>query len=296
MRDYNVVCIWQGLGNQMFQYAFARSLAIHTGRDVYIDAESLNKKIIGEELGSNTIRDYGLSNFNITLKQVDSLRRCLWNYTRKDKWYYEMVEILCEKGKYPYKYYSQKGFDDISGYNPSLDEIESNTYIKGWFQSEDYFLGIRNILLNEFTLKNSIKIPKKIKEIILKTESISVHIRRGDYKKNNMALSKDYYLKAINLISSKVVHPVWIIFSDDIEFVKNNYFFEGKAVFIDDSLGMRDFEQLMLMSKCKHNIIANSTFSWWGAWLNKNRNKYVVAPRKWFSSQRNIIPVEWIKI
>ena len=257
MRDYNVVCIWQGLGNQMFQYAFARSLAIHTGRDVYIDAESLNKKIIGEELGSNTIRDYGLSNFNITLKQVDSLRRCLWNYTRKDKWYYEMVEILCEKG---------------------------------------YFLGIRNILLNEFTLKNSIKIPKKIKEIILKTESISVHIRRGDYKKNNMVLSKDYYLKAINLISSKVVHPVWIIFSDDIEFVKNNYFFEGKAVFIDDSLGMRDFEQLMLMSKCKHNIIANSTFSWWGAWLNKNRNKYVVAPRKWFSSQRNIIPVEWIKI
>lgn len=111
-----------------------------------------------------------------------------------------------------------------------------------------------------------------------------------------MVLSKDYYLKAINLISSKVVHPVWIIFSDDIEFVKNNYFFEGKAVFIDDSLGMRDFEQLMLMSKCKHNIIANSTFSWWGAWLNKNRNKYVVAPRKWFSSQRNIIPVEWIKI
>ena len=107
MRDYNVVCIWQGLGNQMFQYAFARSLAIHTGRDVYIDAESLNKKIIGEELGSNTIRDYGLSNFNITLKQVDSLRRCLWNYTRKDKWYYEMVEILCEKGKYPYKYYRE---------------------------------------------------------------------------------------------------------------------------------------------------------------------------------------------
>ena len=104
----------------MFQYAFARSLAIHTGRDVYIDAESLNKKIIGEELGSNTIRDYGLSNFNITLKQVDSLRRCLWNYTRKDKWYYEMVEILCEKGKYPYKYYSQKGFDDISGYKPLM--------------------------------------------------------------------------------------------------------------------------------------------------------------------------------
>lgn len=296
MRNSNIVCIWQGLGNQMFQYAFAKSLEIHTGRHVWLDAESLQGKYIGEELGSNTVRQYELDHFRISLKKISKVKRHLWFYTRGDKWYYEIIKMLVEKGRYSYKYFSQKGFSDISVPCPSFEEIECNVYIKGWFQAESYFMDIREILLEEFTLKKDIRLPQNITHVIENTESVSVHIRRGDYKKDNMMLDKSYYKKAMGIITDMIDDPTWVVFSDDITFVKKNYCFNGRTFFVDNSYGLMDYEQLIMMSKCKHNIIANSTFSWWGAWLNQNANKYVIAPDKWFKSQRNIVPKEWIKI
>ncbi len=100
MKKKNVVCILEGLGNQMFQYAFAKSLEIHTERNVYIDAESLRKKKIGDNLSSPTVREYELDYFNISLKQVNETIRCLWNYTRGDKWYHEIIKMLNEYGIY----------------------------------------------------------------------------------------------------------------------------------------------------------------------------------------------------
>lgn len=296
MKKMNVVCIWQGLGNQMFQYAFAKSLEMHTGRKVYIDAENLSDKIIGEELGSNTVRDYGLRNFKISLKQVDKVKRSFWYYMRADKWYYEIIKALDEQGIYPYKYFSQKGFNDISLPKPALDEVEPNTYIKGWFQSENYFVDIRDVLLKEFVPKRQIVFPEQLLEKIEKRESVSVHIRRGDYKECNMVLNTNYYDTAMNIICRKIDNPLWVVFSDDIAYVKENYRFKGETVFVDNSYELKDYEQLILMSKCKHNIIANSTFSWWGAWLNQNQGKHIVAPTKWFSSQGNIVPPDWIQV
>lgn len=296
MKNTNVVCIWQGLGNQMFQYAFAKSLEIHTGKRIWIDAESLQDKFIGEELGSNTVREYGLDHFRISLKQINKVKRRLWFYTRGDKWYYEIIKTLIEKGKYPYKYFSQKGFCDISVASPSFEEIENHVYIKGWFQAEAYFTDIRDILLQEFTLEKELTLPKNMEEAIRNTESVSVHIRRGDYKKGNMVLEQGYYKEAMRIIAGRVENPTWIVFSDDMEYVQKNYCFDGQVFFVDHSYGLMDYEQLILMSKCKHNIIANSTFSWWGAWLNQNADKCVIAPDKWFKSQRNIVPKEWIKI
>lgn len=296
MKQCNVVCIWQGLGNQMFQYAFAKSLEVHTGRRVYIDAENNRKKIIGEALGSNTFRKYRLDNFKISLKQVKLAKRSMWNYTRGDKWYYELIKMLIEQGKYPYMYFSQKDFNDISILAPPIEEIEENTYIKGWFQSYKYFFDIRHILLNEFVPKRDIVLNEYVKKNVQNRESVSVHIRRGDYIRNNMALTREYYIAAMDFVSGKINNPVWIVFSDDIEYVKAHYIFEKSVVFIDESYHLEDYEQLMLMSKCKHNIIANSTFSWWGAWLNQNENKTVIAPTKWYGSQRNIVPESWIKL
>lgn len=292
----NVVCIFEGLGNQMFQYAFAKKLEMNTGRKVYIDAESLQEKVIGEELGSNTVRAYGLDNFKISLPLINNIKRSAWNYTRGDKWYYEIIKELNENGKYPYNYLSQKGFNDISLPIPSIDEISSNTYIKGWFQSEKYFCDIRDILLKEFVPKERIVFPKHILRKILEKNSVSVHIRRGDYKSCNMVLDDSYYCAAMDVITARINNPVWIVFSDEICYVKENYPFKGEVIFIDDAYGLKDYEQMLLMSKCRHNIIANSTFSWWGAWLNQNENKCVVAPMKWISSQKNIVPSDWIKV
>lgn len=292
----NVVCIFQGLGNQMFQYAFAKSLEMHTGRYVFIDAESLQDKVIGEELGSNTVREYGLDHFRISLTKIKKMKRCVWNYTRRDKWYYEIIKELDEHGKYPYKYFSQKGFNDISLPIPSFHEIESNTYIKGWFQSEKYFCDIRDVLLKEFVPKEKIIFPNYIMKKILQRNSVSVHVRRGDYKSHNIMLADDYYLCATDMMAHKISNPVWIVFSDEIAYVKEKYRFQGETIYIDDTYKLKDYEQLILMSQCKHNIIANSTFSWWGAWLNQNQNKCVVAPTKWISSQKNIVPLDWIKI
>lgn len=292
----NVVCIWEGLGNQMFQYAFAKSLEIHTGRRVYIDAESLRGKKIGEEQGASTLREYGLSNFKISLKQVGKAQRRLWNYTQKDKWYHEIIEALMENNKYPYKYFSQKGFNDISVPTPSLLEIEKNTYLKGWFQSEKYFADIRSIILKEFEPLQEIAFSKDLVETIAGTDSVSVHIRRGDFKKTKIMLDQSYYVAAMEAVKSKISAPVWIVFSDDIPYVKEKYPFGQNTIFIDDTYKLKDYEQLILMSKCKHNIIANSTFSWWGAWLNRHEDCCVIAPRKWFSSQGNIVPDSWTKI
>lgn len=292
----NVVCIFQGLGNQMFQYAFAKSLEIHTGRQVFIDAECLRKKIIGEGFGTNTFRDYGLDNFKISLPQVGKMHRCAWNYIRGDKWYYEIIKELDEHGKYPYKYFSQKGFSNISLPMPSLDEIEDNTYLKGWFQSERYFWDIRDVLLREYAPKREIVFPEHVIKEILQQNSVSVHIRRGDYKRYGLMLDKNYYKVAMDVVSNRISNPVWVVFSDEIAYVKNNYHFKGEVIFVDDTYKLKDYEQLMLMSKCKHNIIANSTFSWWGAWLNQNKSKCVVAPTNWFNNQRNIVPSDWIKI
>lgn len=280
----------------MFQYAFAKSLEVYTGRNVYIDVERAGKKPIGEGSGSNIIREYGLNNFNITLKQVHKVKRSMWNYICGDKWYYEVVKFLIEHDKYPYKYFSQKGFQNISIPIPTFDEIEGNTYIKGWFQTEKYFADIRDILLKEFTPKKEILLPAEIEEIISETESVSVHIRRGDYKKSKMVLDREYYIEALKMLSDKIKAPMLVVFSDDIEYVKEHYSFEESVIYIDDSYKLKDYEQMILMSKCKHNIIANSTFSWWGAWLNTNESKTVIAPVKWFSSQKNIVPTDWIQL
>ena len=297
MKKKNVVCILEGLGNQMFQYAFAKSLEIHTERNVYIDAESLRKKKIGDNLSSPTVREYKLDYFNISLKQVNETIRCLWNYTRGDKWYHEIIKMLNEYGIYPYKYFSQKNFKDISLMNPPFDKIEANTYIKGWFQTEEYFIDIREILLKEFQPKKSISIPSSILKAILDNKSVSIHIRRGDFKRGKLVLDKSYYEMARGEIYTRISKPVWIVFSDEISFVKENYDFKGEVIFIDESYKLKDYEQLILMSMCSHNIIANSTFSWWGAWLNQNENKYIIAPaKKWGINQKNIVPLDWIKI
>ncbi|MDD3060131.1 MAG: alpha-1,2-fucosyltransferase, partial [Sulfurimonas sp.] len=146
----------------------------------------------------------------------------------------------------------------------------------------------------------------KLKEEIQSSNSVSLHVRRGDYVSNKNATSYhgvsslDYYYNAIETISKKISNPILYIFSDDIPWVRENLIVSLPIVFIENTNTDRPFEDIYLMSLCKHNIIANSTFSWWGAYLNSNLEKNVIAPKKWFNdpviNTEDLIPSSWTRI
>jgi len=190
---------------------------------------------------------------------------------------------------------------------PGIFNIGTSCYIDGYWQSEKYFSDIRNTIFSDFSLKKElvsarfIKIAKKMKG----SNSISIHVRRGDFvmvKKTNKAhgvCPLDYYEIAIKYISEKICNPEFFFFSDDIEWVKKNLSTGFKENHISGE-GLSDAEEMMLMSTCRHNIIANSTFSWWGAWLNSNPGKIVVSPSKFLlgssTDNKDLIPENWHKL
>ena len=180
---------------------------------------------------------------------------------------------------------------------PNPIEIQGDAYLQGWFQNEKYFKSYRDIIINEFVPVNKVKPDKDIQDLIENEETVSVHIRRGDYKSIGYTLPVKYYTKAIDYIASKTDKPYFLFFSDDIDWVKENMQIPDRRFFVSGD-SYKDYEQMMLMSRCSHNIIANSTFSWWGAWLNRNSDKIVTAPRMWMrlKDPLSIVPKDWVVI
>lgn len=172
-----------------------------------------------------------------------------------------------------------------------LTNKNNKNCLDGYWQNEIYFKDIRKIILNDFSLKKESSNFKKLKNIILNTNAISVHIRRGDYakrrktKKYHGLLPLKYYQKAVSYIIKKINNPYFYVFSDDIDWVKTNFKTSYPTHFVSQPNKLTNAEELILMSCCRHNIIANSSFSWWGAWLNKNPSKIIIAPRKWFRKE-----------
>jgi len=182
------------------------------------------------------------------------------------------------------------------------DYIETDR-VYDW-QSEEYLNQVKYIILKEFTLKNKLSdtseaVMQKIKSV----NSVSIHLRGTDYvqgKKSSFhgACSKEYYEKAVQYMKNKVISPHFFIFTDDIQWAKDYIKLPEMYTLISNT----DYpqEDLILMSGCRHNIIANSTFSWWGAWLNKNHQKIVISPQKWFNDSSinidNLIPKSWMKM
>ena len=182
---------------------------------------------------------------------------------------------------------------------------KGNSYLEGFWQGEEYFKDIRRILLKDFTLKKETQNFLKLKRLVVKTNSASIHFRRGDYVKRAVTgkyhgvLNFDYYRKAIELVGEKIKNPHFFVFSDDIAWVKKNFRIKQPVTYISGSGKLTNPEELILMACCRHNIIANSSFSWWGAWLNRNRQKIVLAPKRWFRKKRaesGIVPQTWIKV
>ncbi|MDP1766805.1 MAG: alpha-1,2-fucosyltransferase [Methylotenera sp.] len=188
----------------------------------------------------------------------------------------------------------------------NINQLKDNVYLEGYWQSERYFHEFSNKIREDFTFKLPFsKQNTEIADRIGKVNALSLHVRRGDYANNSKTLathglcSLDYYRAAIQLIIKQVENPHFFVFSDDIAWVKNNLKIDFPHLFIDHNLGAESYNDMRLMSLCKHNIIANSSFSWWAAWLNTNPQKIVIAPQDWFSNKVNVsdlIPHGWIRI
>lgn len=283
-----IVNLKGGLGNQMFQYAAGKALATKNNGTLKLYTGDLE----GVPTIGNTKRDFGLKDFALTAAMAtkeevtplvpgNNLLTKILKKIKAEIW--GSNHLLFEPG-----FFSQTG--DI--------------YLNGFWQSTRYFNSIRELLLADFQLRGSDAILyQDFSSQIKNCTAVSIHVRRGDYASNPVVrrqfgiCSKQYYQNAISAITTKIPNVTFFIFSDEPEWVKNNLKLkqETNVVYIPSD-GISDTQSLVLMSQCQHNIIANSSFSWWGAWLNQNPGKIVVAPTPWFDhlkSDADLIPDTW---
>lgn len=275
-----------GLGNQMFQYALGKRLSLDWTSELKVDVSWFNNIKAGD-----IPRELEIDSFNVALDEATEA---------------EIVKAMPS--------FFVRVIDKIRGrinrnhfyrFYPQILKKEKDIYLDGYFQSYKYFESIRDILLQEFTLKPGYNTEvNKMKEEIEKSgQSVAIHIRRGDFatirKGYNGLCDLSYYERALANIKKKYIDVKLFIFSDDIEWAKTNLKLASPMVFISHPM-LNAAEELWLMSLCKHQIIANSTFSWWSAWLNQYPDKIVVSPSCWLVAEDiktdNLLPSDWIKI
>lgn len=281
-----IVKIMGGLGNQLFQYAAGRALAARHNTELKLDIAAL---------GADPLRKLELSalqtNFQIALEReivqykastrFQRIRARFTPYSRK-RFY-----------KQPYFHFDKRFF-----------LLPANAYLQGYFQSEKYFSDIQAELRLDLRLKT---LPSHLADIaaeLKNAQSVSLHIRRGDYK--NLSIQKvhgllplDYYNAAIQRMEKEVPNLRIYLFSDDPQIALKESGATDVTV-VSGEITKNSLEDFWLMSQCRHNIIANSSFSWWAAWLNDNADKVVIGPKKWFANgpidTHDILPDTWIKI
>ncbi len=285
-----------GLGNQLFQYAAARSLAkLHrttlkldiTAFEHYkLHKYSLNPFRIREEFAS--IEEIA----KIKGSSASGLAKIALRMNRKFNPYYR-ESIFSET--------------DLRPFDPRIVKTPKHVYLDGYWQSEKYFVDVQEIIRREFTVKcEPDPESRRIADKIAGTQSVNIHVRRGDYvsdaRTNQVhgTCSLDYYKRCVNCIVGKVPSPHFFVFSDDPSWVAQNLRLEHPTTFVSHNDASKNYEDLQLMSMCKHHIIANSSFSWWGAWLCTSPGKVVFAPQQWLNRPEyetcDLIPAEWYRM
>lgn len=287
-----------GLGNQLFQYAASKALAIHQNTELILDISAFYR----EELPELEVpRAFEINNFKgVSEKTITAI-----DYKTNEK-YKVFKKSLLEKllPRHKRKIYKEPHFH----YDKNFFNSRKDVLLKGVWQSEKYFSTYQShlreiLILKEETIQNV----KSKGEELQNENSVSIHVRRGDYLRLPVILEwhgvidVEYYNNAIKLLQSKTEQPLKLYyFSDDPEWVETNLCTMWPGEVISKNSQNTGIEDFYLMSQCKHNIIANSSFSWWSAWLNINANKIVIAPKKWFGNApyntKDLIPESWIKI
>lgn len=293
----NIVKITDGLGNQMFQYAFARNLQIQCKKRVCIDYRFINHEDLIFQGGQNTFykkcdtRKYRLDYFKITLPQAEDSDLLKWKFLKQENHIEKVMYCLAQNSLWPWQYRNEEKIK--AGTLFDMKKYCFSTYFEGYFFDLRYYDDIRPILQREFCVKRPIPLSNELKRVLETRETVGVHVRKGDFTKLSRDISqKGYYKNAIKELQKYVKEPVYLLFSDDIEWVRDNLDIDGKKIYVS-SLGLQDYEEFTIMKHCKHNIIANSTFSYWAAYLNNHQDKVVICPKRW---RTNTIPEDWISV
>ncbi|WP_299099003.1 alpha-1,2-fucosyltransferase [uncultured Winogradskyella sp.] len=292
-----VINLKGGLGNQLFEYAASLAIAKQRNQELKIDIKSFESDPYGRKFG---LCSFKIDNKIYSKKEVDAFLNLS---------IFERITNAL-KPRNSKRYYSLGDRElDLS----ILEATPKDQYLNGYFANSGYFKNIRTELLQNIELKEDLKTDlfKKKIEWIKQNKFISIHIRRADYISDKGAnqlfetLDRNYYDRCIDYFkSNKETSNKFLFFSDDIEWVKNEFKTLENTYFIEEKELYKDYFDLMFMAACEHNIIANSTFSWWSAWLNKNPNKTVLAPKAWYRNQdyqaffekTKFIPETWILI
>lgn len=291
-----IVQLKGGLGNQLFQYAAGRALALRRGEPLLLDASFY----VG-----HPDRIYMLDHFCTVAQPAP--RRAVRRLARQG--YGRYVDALVRRarpllGDTPAIVRERAPFH----YDPELlTRLPAETYLVGYWQNEGYFRDVAAQIRAELALRHP---PggsnAEALAAIAGCTAVSLHVRRGDYVTNKAANAvhgvcpPDYYRRAVALIAGRVADPHFFVFSDDVPWVRANLPIGGPVTYLDHNGPDAAHEDLRLMRACKHHIIANSTFSWWGAWLSDQPGKIVVAPRRWMNDPgydaADLVPADWLRL
>jgi len=292
-----------GLGNQLFQFSFAKSVSIDREDQLLLDTswyynknsrqlrrrmrKEFQERILNRKW-EDTYQSYrNLRIFDFRIDRDIEMRKS------SEKFYSTFENFTSNKKGYDQEVYEQ------------IQESESdNIFLHGYWQSDQYFEKNADIIRSDLQLRKQIK-GYSLKNRKSLSPEVAIHFRRGDYVNSKGGadlyeeLDMDYYGKAIEFIRQRISSPQFLLFSDDINWVKENIKIKGDVKYIKPKNESAD---LIRMSECDHFIIANSTYSWWGAWLSSNQDKIIIAPRHWYSNNienklsNNMIPESWIRI
>ncbi len=288
-----VVRITGGLGNQMFQYACGRALAEQKRTELLLDISAYR---------THQLHNYGLDAFQSEKVQAP------WYLTKGSHVWSALRRVRFRPEHYlrllGIRWLGEGG--DLR-YRPQILDVQGSAYLDGYWQSEQYFNNCEEIIRNDFSLRPPLLEHLQVRRRGLgigQRITVSMHLRRGDYVSNKLAnathgaLGEDYYQRALKHMLDRLGGDLnLLVFSDDIEWARLNLHFPVSTTYVDANANFPQLD-LYLMASCDHHIIANSSFSWWGAWLNRSREKKVVAPKQWFRSTSHcsddICPSTWV--
>ena len=297
-----IVRLTTGLGNQMFQYAAGLAAAEATCSILKLETDWFHHRT--QKALHNR---YGLHCFNIieqfaTKDEICRLQGIPVNLA--DRIVVPLARLM-RLGSFSSRFAqtTREHHQPCFGFYDDFGAIEPHTRLLGYFQSERFFENIKPTIRNHFSFRYPLSLQAKaVADMIGRaTSATAVHFRRGDYATSSLGvLPLSYYMEAMAHIQRVDPGSIFFVFSDDIVTVKRELQPSSRIVFVDQLEGQPDHETMRLMSMCQNNIIANSSFSWWAAWLNARPDKHVVAPRPWFAASdrdtSDVVPGSWVRL